>query len=75
MLLGNVNYIASFIIFKHIVLSFAEKGGRGKDPVQHSHDFFVISSCKVSAKFKERLDVPTSKGKRFLKTVKCWSVF
>ena len=46
--------------------SHPEKGGRGKDPVQHSHDFFVISSCKVSAKFKERLDIPTSKGERFL---------
>ena len=35
-----------------------------KDPVQHSHDFFVISSCKVKAKFKERLDVARSKGQR-----------
>ena len=40
----------------------AEKGGRGKDPVQHSHDFFVISSCKVRAKFKERVDIPKSQG-------------
>ena len=42
-------------------------GGRGKDPVQHSHDFFVISSCKVKAKFKERLDVARSKGQRDLR--------
>ena len=37
-----------------------------KDPVQHSHDFFVISSCKVKAKFKERLDVQRSKGQQDL---------
>lgn len=40
-----------------------EKGGRGKDPVQHSHDFFVISSCKVNAKFKERLDITQSEDR------------
>ena len=44
--------------------SLTEKGGRGKDPVQHSHDFFVISSCKVSGKFKERLDIAKSKGEK-----------
>ena len=53
-------------IIQKATCSLAEKGGRGKDPVQHSHDFFVISSCKVSGKFKERLDIAKSKGENYV---------